>query len=118
LAAIAAVLLLVVMLYIQADRQDQIRIRVETIPTVFDPDFNQQTVAIRERIIILNRTIPVSEKGLSYKKLKDRIDNLKKQPIFRKENDHVEKSVFSRDNGIVVAKREDKHARHHQRCRI
>ncbi|UCG58903.1 MAG: hypothetical protein JSU70_05190 [Phycisphaerales bacterium] len=117
LAAIAAVLLLAVMLYIQADHQDRIPKQVET-PTVFDPGFNQQTAVIRERIIKLNRTAPVSEKGLSYKKLKDRIDNLKKKPIFRKENDHVEKSVFSRDNGIVVAKCETEHPRHHQRGRI
>jgi hypothetical protein len=118
LAAIAAVLLLAVMLHIQTDHQDPIPRQVETIPTVFDPDFNQQTAAIRERIIKLNRTTPVSEKGASYKKLKERIDQLKKKPIFRKENDHVEKSVFSRDSSIVVAKYETKHPRHRQRRRI
>jgi hypothetical protein len=118
LAAIAAVLLLVVMLYIQAVHQDPIPTQAETIPTVFDADFNQQTAAIRERIIKLNRTTPVSEKGASYKKLKERINHLKEKPIFRKENDHVEKSVFSRDNSIVVAKYETKHPRHRQRRRI
>lgn len=117
LAAIAAVLLLVAMLYIQSDHQDPIPRQVETIPTVFDADFNQQTAAIRQRIIKLNRTKPVSEKGPSYKKLKDRIDHLKKNPIFRKENDHVEKSVFSNDNDIVVAKYDTKHPQHRQRRR-
>jgi hypothetical protein len=118
LAAIAAVLLLVVMLYIQADHQDPIPTQAETIPTVFDADFNQQTAAIRQRIIKLNRIKPVSEKGLSYKKLKDRIDRLKNKPIFRKENDHVEKSVFSRGSSIVVAKYETKHPQRRQPRRI
>ncbi|MHC4166201.1 MAG: hypothetical protein ACYSWQ_04530 [Planctomycetota bacterium] len=118
LAAIAAVLLMVVMLCIQTDRQDPIPRQVGTIPTVFDADFNQQTAAIRERIIKLNRTTPVSKKGPSYKKLKDRIDHLKKKPIFRKGNDHVEKSVSSRDNSVVVAKYETKHPQHRQRRRI
>jgi hypothetical protein len=117
LAAIAAVLLLAVILYIQADHQDHIPRQVDT-PTVFDPDFNQQTAAIRQRIIKLNRTTPVSEKGPSYRKLKDRIDYLKKKPIFRKENDHVEKSVFIRGSSIVVAKYETKLPQHRQRRRI
>jgi hypothetical protein len=120
LAAVAAVLLLMVMLYlyIRADHQDPISRPVESITTVFDPDFDRQTVAIRERIIKLNLATPVSEKGPSYKELKNRIDYLKKKPIFRKELDHVEKSVFSRDNSIVVAKHATKHPRHRQRRRI
>ena len=93
LAAVAAVLLLAVMLYIQSDHHDPIPRQEETILTVFDADFNQQSAAIRQRIIELKRTKPVSEKGPSYKKLKNRIDYLKNKPIFRKENDHVEKSV-------------------------
>lgn len=83
LAAVAAVLLLAVMLYNHADHQGLMPKQLDAFPTVFDADFNQQTVAIRERIIKLNRTTPVLEKGPSYKKLKDRIDHLKKEPIFR-----------------------------------
>ncbi|MHC4113129.1 MAG: hypothetical protein ACYSUY_18800 [Planctomycetota bacterium] len=86
LAAVAAVLLLMVMLYlyIRADHQDPISRQVKSIPTVFDPAFDRQAVAIRQRIIKLNPATPVSEKGPSYKKLKDRIDYLKKKPIFYK----------------------------------
>jgi len=120
LAAVAAVLLLIVMLYlyIRTDHQDPTSGQVEPIPTVFDPDFDRQAATIRERIIKLNPATEVSEKGPSYKKLKNRIDYLKKKPIFRKENDHVEKSVFRRDNSIVVAKHAAKHPRHRQRRRI
>jgi hypothetical protein len=45
LAAVAAVLLLIVMLYfyIRTDHQDPISRRVESIPTVFGPDFDHQS---------------------------------------------------------------------------
>ena len=118
LAAVAAVLLLAVILYIQSNHQDSISRQIETTPTVFDAGFNRQTAAIRERIIELNRPKPVLKKGPSYKKLKDRIDYLKKEPIFRKENDHVEKSVFIRNRSIFVAKCQTKHSQHCWRRRI
>jgi hypothetical protein len=120
LAAVAAVLMLMVMLYlyIRTDHQDPRSGQIKSIPTVFDPDFDREIVAIRERIIKLKPAAEVSEKGPSYKKLKDRIDYLKKKPIFRKEHDHVEKSVFSRDNSVVFAKYGTKHPQHRQRRRI